>query len=429
MAAEARPLAVRWLAQMPAAGNHYHFKCTGASGSERRYAETGGGAPRTDTSGRSRKWSSIRRRACGLLAVPSSMTRADAGPLTSNKRAELRGRRRAAPKGVDMQLQYQTDRLHDQTSGYGVAGLFTCSDLVCKLDVAVNEKYGWKIPIEYVYGAPPSSWNGGRPTSGALAREVEREYESVLSMGARPCLAFTNEYVGEKDLDNAVGNGLLDVADRLFDFYYVRVVSPVLEAHIKANHGNARLLPSVIDIDIAGGQGCAEYYEAKLEACGTCILHPLDNCDDSLIARIGPGGVEVLVNEPCLPCGNRAEHYRQIALAQKGECPPGLRERVRQRCPAGTSWDKARRNRPDLCLPLTRVAKLEEMGVRRFKIQGRCDNVYAFFSDLVRYTLRDEYLASQVYSPFCDVIGAWLEERGLTPRLGRRHGPMEGERP
>ena len=45
---------------------------------------------------------------------------------------------------------------------YNVSGLFLCVDLLFKLFTMVEDKFEYRLPIKYIYGAPKVRWNGGR---------------------------------------------------------------------------------------------------------------------------------------------------------------------------------------------------------------------------------------------------------------------------
>ena len=47
-------------------------------------------------------------------------------------------------------------------AAYSVPGLFLYSDLIYQCLDQVKEKFGYAIPVRYLYGAPKVRWNCGR---------------------------------------------------------------------------------------------------------------------------------------------------------------------------------------------------------------------------------------------------------------------------
>jgi hypothetical protein len=318
-------------------------------------------------------------------------------------------------------ISYDVTNLNKLTSSYDVAGLFIFTDLILAAVDFLKKKYDFTIPLVCIYGAPANTiWNGGRYLRKSYTSfKVETELQKLSNANIKPCFTLTNNHLSDDDLKETVGNQLLEASEILFGSYYVRTTSKLLEDYISAHYQRAILLPSVISIDLDNCVGSLEYYKHLSSQYSRFVVHPFDNFNDNIFSNVDCSRAEVMLNEACSPsCKNRSRHYEMIADEARGDVDTELHKTVRTECPIVDSMHKCCARIPNACVPISRVEQLEsEYGVRHFKLQGRCDNIYSYFFDFMRYTLRDEYLVAQLYSPFCDVIAKWLKDNNRDERL------------
>ena len=71
-------------------------------------------------------------------------------------------------------------------AAYSVPGLFLYSSLVCQCLDQVEAKFGYRIPVRYLYGSPQARWNCGRPIivdHGYTMEDIQAELQGVLDRG------------------------------------------------------------------------------------------------------------------------------------------------------------------------------------------------------------------------------------------------------
>ena len=78
-------------------------------------------------------------------------------------------------------------------AAYSVPGLFLYSDLIYQCLDQVKEKFGYAIPVRYLYGAPKVRWNCGRLiiTDPHYTREeIFQELAGAAARGIVPLLTL-----------------------------------------------------------------------------------------------------------------------------------------------------------------------------------------------------------------------------------------------
>lgn len=298
-------------------------------------------------------------------------------------------------------------------AAYSVPGLFLYSSLVCQCLDQVEAKFGYRIPVRYLYGSPQARWNCGRPIivdHGYTMEDIQAELQGVLDRGITPLLTFSMPRMTERDLEDPLGNAILDLLNRLGGGAIVS--SPLLRDHIRANYSGIELHASVIMTSFEENRDEA-YYKTLSQNYSRYVVHPDDNYDLDLLARLPKDRAEIMLNERCVRhCAQRGEHYltntqdQAVALAGTGQYTGFLR-----RCPFVPDYKQQTTPARNISLTAAEAKALADMGFGLFKLQGRLDIPYAFFFDFLRYTLENEVAFPAMYPPFCFAIRAWEREK------------------
>lgn len=298
-------------------------------------------------------------------------------------------------------------------AAYSVPGLFLYSSLVYQCLDQVEAKFGYRIPVRYLYGSPQARWNCGRPVivdHGYTMEDIQAELQGTLDRGITPLLTFSMPRMTERDLEDPLGNAILDLLNRLGGG--VIVSSPLLRDHIRANYPNIELHASVIMTSFEENRDEA-YYKTLSQNYSRYVVHPDDNYDLDLLARLPKDRAEIMLNERCVRhCAQRGEHYltntqdQAVALEGTGQYTGFLR-----RCPFVPDYKQQTTPARNISLTGEEAKALSDMGFGLFKLQGRLDIPYAFFFDFLRYTLENEVAFPAMYPPFCFAIRAWEREK------------------
>ena len=298
-------------------------------------------------------------------------------------------------------------------AAYSVPGLFLYSSLVYQCLDQVEAKFGYRIPVRYLYGSPQARWNCGRPVivdHGYTMEDIQTELQGALDRGITPLLTFSMPRMTQRDLEDPLGNAVLDLVNRLGGG--VIVSSPLLRDHIRANYPNIELHASVIMTSFEENRDEA-YYESLARDYSRYVVHPDDNYDLDLLARLPKDRAEIMLNERCVRhCAQRGEHYltntqdQAVALEGTGQYTGFLR-----RCPFVPDYKQQTTPARNISLTGEEARALADLGFGLFKLQGRLDIPYAFFFDFLRYTLENEVAFPAMYPPFCFAIRAWEREK------------------
>jgi collagenase-like PrtC family protease len=142
------------------------------------------------------------------------------------------------------------------------------------------------------------------------------------------------------------------------------------------------------------------------------ILHPDDNFNDKLIKKLNHQKIEILLNERCFyNCTKRVAHYKSIAQEQISQIYDThiLDNKFLNSCSALPEKKQSYCNQRNISLSLTEAQKLHGMGIRHFKLQGRVDNLYLYFYDLIRFLLDDQIAGPTVFAVMSDYIANFIE--------------------
>lgn len=298
-------------------------------------------------------------------------------------------------------------------AAYSVPGLFLYADLVYRCLDQVKAKFDYQIPVKYLYGSPQVKWNCGRPIlvdHGYTQEDLEAELQGALDRGITPLLTFSMPRMEPEDVEDPRGNQLLALADKLGAG--VIVAHPLLRDHIRQNYPHIELHASVI-LESWETDRSPAYYEGLARDYSRYVVHPDDNYDLDLLAKLPKAKAEIMVNERCVyQCAQRGDHYltntvdQAVALAGTGNYTGFLR-----RCPFVPDYKQQTTKARNISLTARELQGLADMGFGLFKLQGRLDIPYTFFFDFLRYTLENEVAFPAFYPAFCFAIRQYEREK------------------
>lgn len=296
---------------------------------------------------------------------------------------------------------------------YNIPGLFQFSPLIYRyLDLA-EKRFGFRIPIKYLYGAPPIKWNGGR----LLLRQevpalpvIENEIRDTASKGIIPLVTFSNALLSESDLGDPLCNGILRSLEEVSGGAIVS--SDMLLRYIQERHPDIRIHASVI-MCAAEQNRTAAYYQELSSQYDHYVVHPDDLFNIGLMREIPCRNAELLINERCFRgCSIRREHYMSISREQINRADgTAIDEKFLDHCAALPERKQLNSKRRNISLSLIETRQLLDLGFGTIKLQGRTDTLPVFFFDLMRYTLESETAFPVMFPAFFYEIQDYLKRR------------------
>ena len=310
-------------------------------------------------------------------------------------------------------------------ASYSIPGLFLYSGLVYKCLDQVEAKFGWRIPVKYLYGSPRVLWNGGRilfKDHGPTPESVERELRGAADRGITPLLTFSATSMPEEWLKDRRCNEIIEVLDQVRGG--VLVTAPRLRAYIERNYPHVSLHASVIVSALADKEARTPAFYRDLSArSAQYVLHPDDNFDLDLLAQVPKENAVLLINEQCgFGCPQRAEHFRSTTddMAKIVAGDMGDLSRFLDRCPYTPDRKQVGMKERNETLSVAEVLERYRMGFRTFKLQGRMDITYVFFFNFLRFTLEPEAAFPGVYPIFAYSILEYEKEKAARRRDGKQ---------
>ena len=275
-------------------------------------------------------------------------------------------------------------------AAYSVPGLFLYSDLIYQCLDQVKEKFGYAIPVRYLYGAPKVRWNCGRLiiTDPHYTREeIFQELAGAVARGIVPLLTFSSPEIAPADLGDSACNEVLAMAEEVGGG--VIVSSPLLRDYIRA------------------------YYAGLARSYDRYVVHPDDNFQWDLLESLPKDTAEVILNERCVhQCAQRRAHYESIVQDQRvlieGE---GELTNFLDRCPFVPDHKQHGTKARNISLTTQEAVRLRQMGFTLFKLQGRLDIPYVFFFDFLRYTLENQVAFPAMFPIFSYAIRGHLKDK------------------
>lgn len=296
---------------------------------------------------------------------------------------------------------------------YNVPGLFQFSPLIYRYLEHTERKFGFRIPIKYLYGAPPVRWNGGRlllhQELPALSA-IESEIHDIASTGIIPLVTFSNSLVSESDLGDHLCNGILRSLEEVSGGAIVS--SNILLRYIRECYPGIRIHASVITCSAEQNRTTA-YYQELSSRYDQYVVHPDDLFDIGLLRKVPNQNAELLINERCFRgCSLRTEHYMSVSREQISRTNgTALDEKFLDHCaaiPERKQLDSKRRN---ISLSIVETRQLLDLGFGMIKLQGRADDLTVFFFDLMRYTLEAEAAFPAMFPAFFYEIQAYQKRK------------------
>lgn len=207
-----------------------------------------------------------------------------------------------------------------------VPSLFNNDEAVLLLDEMCSD-LGLRQPIQSVYGSVRCSWSGGR-TSEWKDIDKNQAVEMISKHNKRGiscCFTFSNYYVTKDELDDKIGNLLLDVASKGDMQNYAIVSSDVLTDYIKKKYPNIKLIASMLKpvYEIDNYQDTPEYYNNLCNVYDKVVIRPDFNFDDKFLKKLKyKNKIEILANQACMQsCVISRKHYDLFADIEAGKEP------------------------------------------------------------------------------------------------------------
>ncbi|MBR5370688.1 MAG: hypothetical protein IK130_00590 [Oscillospiraceae bacterium] len=253
------------------------------------------------------------------------------------------------------------------------------------------------VTIGSMYGEFPSSiWNGGR-CLGGMMREHDIHYviDALKKEDISLRFTYTNPLIREEHLSNAHCNNCLRLADRADRKNGVILTSPLLEAYVRKNYPNYRIISSTCKQITDLGLLCEE-----LEKYDWVVLdYNLNNNWDLLEKLPHKEKCELLVNAVCVPgCTRRKAHYEflgqiqidyiehlqkhgpNVPFKQKGSFPCAYPQNMIYETTGYSTHIK----------PQDIYERLVPMGFENFKIEGRSNNLLNVLETYMYYMVKPE---------------------------------------
>ena len=234
------------------------------------------------------------------------------------------------------------------------------------------------------------------------------ELKSCISHKIIPLITFSNMSVTENDLSDIIGNFILKAVS---DFGGEVIVSnDILKKYINKMYPNIKLHASVLLT--VYNERSAKFYMNLSDQYEHFVVHPDDNFNFDLLDIIPKSNAEILVNERCgLNCKIRKKHYESIAKDQIDFVNGRYRnQNFLNSCKFMPESKQAETKLRNISLSIDEVAVLVNKGFKLIKLQGRVDNFYSFFFDLLRYTLEPKIAFPTIFPIFSYFIEKYVRE-------------------
>lgn len=300
-----------------------------------------------------------------------------------------------------------------QGVNYNIPGLFLYSELLfCLIDL-IQEKFSYKVPIKFMYGAPQSRWNGGRLILNKYKSDfsldgVEKELLVTINRNITPLLTFSNVLIKEEDLEDKYCNMLLKLMSEMGAGAIVS--SDILGKYIKELYPEIQLHKSVIATSFESNRN-ETFYKQISDSNSYYVVHPDDNFDIDLLKKIPKKNAEIIINERCFyKCNQRSNHYTAISLDQRNQINNGKKySTFLHGCNAMPEIKQGTSKHNNITLSTTEIKSIIDLGFTSLKIQGRTDSLYSFFFDFIRYTLEPNVSFPNMYTIFVQYIENYLK--------------------
>lgn len=267
---------------------------------------------------------------------------------------------------------------------FSIGGLFEKHDFLKRFmeiyKVDRNKFYDY-ISISSFFGSVKCNWNGGRIINDYWDRNPEMiaKYmrENYPEIECR--LTFTNTFIEESDLEDEVGNKLLE----LFNYGHngVIVYSEILEEYIRKHYPKYRIISSITKSLNKENTVKELHKDYSLVVLNTNYI-----LDKEFVSTLpNKQKIEILVNDACSKiCPKRLEHYLSYSRDQKNNSHTRF-------CNCESSGPLYELKDKELFISNEKILDYVNMGITNFKIQGRTNYDYDLLETLVYYLVKPEY--------------------------------------
>lgn len=301
-------------------------------------------------------------------------------------------------------------------TSFNIAGLGICVPLIIKLIDIVRAKFDYNIPIKYVYGSPSILWNGGRiilDHSGKVnIKKYKQEIYKLKEYGIKPLFTFSNINIKNKDLNDSLGNELLELIS--YSSSEIIVTSELLKNYIQEKYPKIRIHASVIKTSFEKNRSL-NYYSQLSKRFSNYVIHPDDNFNFELLRLLPKHNAEIMLNERCsINCDIRAKHYIAISEEQKNLLTLSdfniCNNNFLNFCSFIPEFKQSELIYRNTSLTLAETKAINALGYKLFKIQGRTDNLFVYFFDVMRYIFEPNMCFPHLYPIFSFYIDKFIKE-------------------
>lgn len=267
---------------------------------------------------------------------------------------------------------------------FSIGGLFEKFDFFKKFLGIYNEdrdKFNENFSINSLFGSVKCIWNGGRIINdywdinpGIVAKYMIDNFPEIECR-----LTFTNIFINKKDLEDEVGNKLLNLFNSKNNG--IIIYSELLENYIRNNYPNYKMISSITKC-LTKEQTIRELQKDY----SLIVLNTNYIIEEEFLEKLpNKHKVEILVNDACQKiCPKRLEHYKSYSLNQKNNTYSKI-------CNCESSGPLYELKDGELFVSNDKIKKYIEMGFTNFKIQGRTNYEYDLLETLVYYLVKPEY--------------------------------------
>lgn len=293
---------------------------------------------------------------------------------------------------------------------YNISGLFLYSDLIYSYIDMIKKKYNYIIPIKYMFGSPQLLWNGGRfilnrHNNTYSLDEIKKELSNAISRNITPLIVASNHLLTEKDLFDKKYNAVFKYLDK--NKGGAIVTSDLLKTYIHENYPNVEIHASVIITTLTPVRDKSFYTELSKNYT-SFVIHPDDNFNIDLLKQINTTNAEIILNESCFfNCQSRKKHYDTIVRKQFEQCN-NVNVETQSLCSSLLTIKHNESPLRTIALSVPEFKTIHSLGFSLFKLQGRTSNIYSFFFDLLRYTLKNNIVFPNNYITFISYIEHYL---------------------
>lgn len=250
-----------------------------------------------------------------------------------------------------------------------VPSLFNNDEVILTLS-DICQEIGIRQPIHSVYGSVRCSWGGGR-SSKWLSIDKPQAVEMISKHSKRGiscCFTFSNYHVSKEDLDDKIGNLLLDVASQSDAQNYAIVSSDILTDYIRKNYPNIKIISSILKpvYEIDNYQDTPEYYNNLCKTYDKVVVRPEFCFNDKLLKQLkDKNKIEIMTNLTCLKqCPLTRRHYDLYSDIENGRKTEDMDFCNKEMRNAQSVYNTSLLSSQD-------IDRLLKLGFTNFKLKGR----------------------------------------------------------